>query len=153
LYIPGIDYIFHTVKNLTGIHNKFSERMKTKKLFSFVSVFLVIASVAFLSGCGTTKMAIKKYAGSWEYQMETPEGAYKGAIIIAHDGEKFTGRIEADQGSLDLEDLKIEEGKLTAHFSFGSYLIEISGEFKEDDFTGTIGPPEYQMPFSAKRVK
>jgi len=127
--------------------------MKTIQSGSLIKVFLVVVSVALLSGCGTTKMAIKKYGGSWEYQLDTPEGSFKGVMVISHDGEKFIGRIDSDQGSMDLEDLKIEEGNLTTHFSVGSYLIEISGEFNEDEFTGTIGPPEYQMPFTAARVK
>ena len=118
-----------------------------------IRVCLVLLSAALLSGCGATKMAIKQYSGSWEYQISTPEGSFKGAMIISHDGEKFTGVIEADQGSGELEDLVIEDGKLTAHFYYGTYLIDIAGEFIGDEFKGTLGPPEYQMPFKAKRVK
>jgi len=127
--------------------------MKTIQSGSFIKVFLFILAMAFLSGCGTTRMAIKKYAGSWEYHIDTPEGSIDAAMVIAHDGEKFTGRMEADQGSIELEDLKIEDGKLTAHLYYGTYLIDITGEFNEDEFTGTLGPPEYQMPISATRVK
>lgn len=128
--------------------------MKTIQPGSLIKVCLVLLSAALLSGCGTTRMAIKQYAGSWEYHINTPEGSFDALMIIEHDGEKFVGRMEAaDQGAIELEDLKIEEGKLTAQFYFGTYLIDISGEFNEDEFNGTIGPPEYQMPFTAKRVK
>jgi len=127
--------------------------MKTIHSGSLIKVFLVVLSVALLSGCGTTKMAIKKYAGSWEYHIESPDGPFDAAMVIAHDGEKFTGRMQADQGSIEMEDLKIEDGKLTAHLYYGTYLIDITGEFNEDEFTGTLGPPEYQMPITAKRVK
>jgi len=116
-------------------------------------VFIVISAITILSGCGTTRMAIKKYTGSWEYHMETPDGPIDAAMVITHDGEKFTGTMEADQGSIEMEDLKIEDGKLTAHFYYGPYLIDITGEFNEDEFTGTLGPPEYQMSVTAKRVK
>ncbi len=127
--------------------------MKTTKTFSFIGVFLIIASVAFLSGCSATRMAIKNYAGSWEYHIDTPDGPIDVAMVIIHDGEKFTGTMEAEQVSIELEDLKIEDGKLTAQFYYGTYLIDISGEFNEDEFTGILGPPDYQMPFSATRVK
>ena len=127
--------------------------MKTTKAFSFIGIFFIIASVAYLSGCGSTRMAMKKYAGSWEYHIDTPDGPIDATMIIAHDGEKFTGTMEAAQRSLELEDLKIEDGKLTAHFYYGNYLIDIAGEFNEDEFTGTLGPPDYQMSFTATRVK
>jgi hypothetical protein len=129
------------------------KQMKTTQSSSLIKVFLVVLSVTLLSACGTTRLAIKKYAGSWEYHIDTPDGPIDAAMVITHDGEKFTGTMEADQGSIELEDLKIEEGKLTAHFYYGIYLIDISGEFNEDEFTGTLGPPEYQMPFTATRVK
>ncbi len=128
--------------------------MKTLQSGSLISIFFVLLSVALLSGCGSTRMAIKQYAGSWEYHIDTPEGSFDALMIIEHDGEKFVGRMEAaDQGTIELQDLKIEDGKLTAQFYFGTYLIDISGEFNEDEFNGTLGPPEYQMPFNAKRVK
>ena len=128
--------------------------MKRIQSGSLIRVILIIFSAALLSGCGSTRMAIKQYAGSWSYHIDTPEGSIDAVMIIEHDGEKFVGRMEAaDQGSIDLEDLKIEDGKLTAQFYWSTYLIDISGEFNEDEFTGTLGPPEYQMPFTATRVK
>jgi len=126
--------------------------MKTKSIL-MIRLILVIVSLTILSGCGTTRMMTKKYVGSWEYKLDTPDGTYEGAMVINYDGETFTGLMESDMGSVELDNLKIEDGKLTASFDVGGYLLDIAGEFVEDEFTGTIGPPEYQMPFNATRVK
>ncbi|UCG27029.1 MAG: hypothetical protein JSV24_08625 [Bacteroidales bacterium] len=126
--------------------------MKSKSIL-MIKLVLLFVSVTILSGCGTTRMMTKKYVGSWEYKLETPDGTYEGAMVINYDGETFTGIMESDMGSAELDDLKIEEGKLTASLDVGGYILDIAGEFVGDEFTGTIGPPEFQMPFNATRVE
>lgn len=127
--------------------------MKTNKTSSFILFFLIVAIATFLSGCGATRMATKLYAGNWQYHLETPQGDYDGSMVITYVDDVFKGMLESDQGTLELENFKIEDGKLSGSFEVAGYLMDIIGDFNGDVFTGTIGAQDFQMPFVANRKK
>jgi len=54
-------------------------------------------------------------------------------------------------GSVDLEDVKIEEGKMTAVFYLESYEIPMKGNFEGEKFTGSSNWEGTEMPIDATK--
>jgi hypothetical protein len=52
---------------------------------------------------------------------------------------------------VDLDDLVIEDGKLTANFTIEGYKMYLEGEFNDDTYTGKTSINGYEIPMEAIR--
>jgi hypothetical protein len=125
--------------------------MKTFRTISLVSLLFI---TLLLAGCATlAKLGKSPYEGKWSYSLDTPQGVYKGFLTIIKEGKTYTGTISADGDETDLRNLIIEDGKLSAVFNAEGFTFDFRGEFKEDVFTGSLSTPDFDLPFSANKVK
>ena len=99
---------------------------KTIRIFSLLAVVFALS----LSSCGTSKKVAEKapapapsvekavpgYVGNWAYDLETPQGNFPGVMVIEQEGDVVKGKLTSDQGSVDIDDLKIENDMLTGTF-------------------------------------
>jgi hypothetical protein len=98
-------------------------------------------------------MGKSPYAGKWSYTLDTPQGVYKGFLTFIQDGKTYTGTISSNGDMTDLRNLTIENGKLSAIFDAEGFTFDMTGEFTEDVFKGVLSTPDFDLPFSANKVK
>ena len=93
----------------------------------------------FAYACASSKKVVDASIGTWDYVVKnTPEGDLNGTLVIAKEGESYTGYMESTQGRLDLNDVKIENGNLNCNFDYMGYQILMTGLFEGDNFTGKV---------------
>ena len=68
-------------------------------------------------------------------------------------GKAFTGKLNSEMGSVDLNDVVINNGNLSANFEMMGNSINISGDFQGEVFNGKVEAGGYQIPFKATRIK
>ena len=126
--------------------------MKHKGIFNLQLLIFSISFLVFLS-CASSKKLVSSYTGKWGYSIDTPQGKYDGNMEINKDGKAYIGKLNSDMGSVDLKDLMIKDGKLTANFDMMGNTINISGNFNGNVFDGHVDAGGYQIPFKATRLK
>ncbi len=60
----------------------------------------------------TTLTGATDYTGTWEYIVsDTPNGEYKGKLVLSIEDDKYVDNLDTDKGKIDLKDVKVEKGK------------------------------------------
>ena len=121
----------------------------------FFNVYLVvaIAYASLLYSCaGTKKAKVDPYVGNWEYTAETPDGNLDVVMTIEKSEDGYEGSLSSDMGSVDIQDLKIEDGQLTGWFDMQGYELSVKGTFEDTKFTGMTSIDTYEIPMNATKV-
>jgi len=122
-----------------------------KKTFN-PSLLIIVVAIFILGGCAGTKTSkVDPYAGDWEYVAETPQGNWDVIMTITKAESGYTGMLSSDMGSVDLQDLEIEDGKLTAKFYLESYELFMNGTFAGNKFVGASTIDGMEMPIDATK--
>lgn len=124
-----------------------------KKFFNLYTLAAIAISFIMFNCAGskTSKVKVDPYIGDWEYVAETPQGSLDVTMTIEKAEEGYTGSLNADMGSVDLEDLKIEDGKMTATYYIESYEMPIKGTFEGGKFSGSTSWDGNEMPINATK--
>ena len=102
-----------------------------------VFVFVITAIIAF--GCASSKKAVDISIGTWDHVVkDTPYGDVEGYMIIAKEGENYTGSLNSDQGSIPIENLTIEDGNLKGTFYVEGMELSMSGTFEGTSYDGKV---------------
>lgn len=124
-----------------------------KRLFNLYTVTAIIGAFLMFS-CASTKTAkVNPYIGDWAYTAETPNGDLAVVMTINEAEGVYTGSLSSDMGSIELSDLIVEDGKMTASFDIQGYNIPMKGTFDGDTFTGSSSFNGTEMPINATRKK
>ena len=126
--------------------------MKNSGIHNSLILIFSLGLFIFMS-CATSKKLAESYTGKWGYDIETPQGNYNGNMEIIQAGKTYTGKLNSDMGSVDLNNLVIKDGKLTADFDMMGNTINISGNFQGEVFNGNVDAGGFQIPFKATRIK
>lgn len=124
-----------------------------KKFFNLHTLAAIAISFTLFNCAGTKTSKVDPYIGDWEYVAETPQGSLDVTMTIEKGEDGYTGSLNADMGSVDLEDLKIEDGKMTATYYIESYEMPIKGTFEGDKFSGSTSWDGNEMPINATKRK
>jgi len=120
-----------------------------------IHVLLILAAGLIWAGCAATKTTSSRYVGNWDYVVRNlPDGDVNGIMTISQDGDSFKGDIKSDDGSIaiTMEDLKIEDNKLSSYFYFQGMKIDMAGDFNGSEFTGSIMVDYNEFPITAQKV-
>jgi hypothetical protein len=122
------------------------------KIFLNLNTLVIIAVSLIVLSCAASKTSVDPYVGEWHYTFPTMDGGEMDAIMTINKSDAgYTGFLSSDMGSVDLEDLVIEDGKLTANFEIQGYGIDMKGSFEGDTYTGTTGFDGNEYPMKATR--
>lgn len=124
-----------------------------KRFFNLYILAAIVYSCLLYSCAGTKTSKVDPYVGDWDYVAETQQGSLDVTMTIEKAEEGYTGMLSSDMGSVDLEDLKIEDGKMTAVFYIESYEIPMKGTFEGDKFIGSNSWEGNEMPIDATKKK
>ena len=68
----------------------------------------------------------KVAVGSWNVVAVTDDGDMEHQISIKKEGYRYTGTVEGDAGSLDLENLRVKKNKISFEFAFGDGTVKVA---------------------------
>lgn len=92
--------------------------------------------------------------GTWNYEIETPEGAISGDMTITKTDGEFEVKVETDDfGTLELEDVEVKEKEMTASVDVQGVTAEFEVEFDGDEMSGIILYGGEELPIVAEREK
>ena len=97
-------------------------------------------------GIMTTVVAVALVAqtdvtGKWDMTIDTDQGSAPATLTLTQDGEKLTGELASDQGTLEFEGTIIgDKVSWVAEVDAGGAFIEITveGTVDDDQMTGTL---------------
>lgn len=109
--------------------------MKTTQQLLLLCFMLVLVGTA----CKGSKAVAWTPVGNWDYVVsDSPAGDVEGIMVIAKEGDNYTGELRTEEGNLELEDVEIVDNKLTANFSFQGYSLSIESTFTGDMMDGDV---------------
>ena len=122
----------------------------------FLNLYILVAiaySCLMFSCAGTKKTKVDPYIGEWEYTAETPDGDMDVVMTISKIETGYSGFLSAEMGSVDMDNLIIEEGNLTATFDIQGNEIPMKGKFDGDTYTGSTTWDGTERPMIATKKK
>jgi len=116
------------------------------------NLLVFIIAVLCSYGCATTKKIVDVSIGTWDYVItETPQGELEGNFIIAREGDSYTGSLNSTQRTIPLEEVKVEESKLSAVFDYDGYQVIMSGSFEGNSYKGNVSVDYTEYPMTATK--
>lgn len=120
----------------------------------------------FVAGCAATGTASNGNAGkkgkknevydptgTWEYSVESPDGATGGKLMIQGAPGTYSASLETDQfGTLELTDIDFQGTSMTGVIDVMGNTADIQCDFEGDTFTGSIYVGEDAFPMEGRRV-
>ena len=115
-----------------------------------VFIFIIAAFIAY--GCASSKNIADVAIGTWDHIVkDTPYGDVEGNFVIVKEADAYIGTLNSDQGSLPIEELKIEEGKLSGVFYMEGMEIQMKGTFEGTNYTGVVSVDYNEFPMTATK--
>jgi hypothetical protein len=122
----------------------------TIKLFPVAMVLLML----FMAGCASTKKSktsVPNYIGQWDYVLSLPDQDITGYLKFVQEDGSDLGYVGSDEGETVLNDLIIDEEKVSGTFEAQGYEIQLNGTFEGDLLKASISAAGYEFPFEAKK--
>ena len=122
------------------------------KYFFNLSMLAAAVFSLLILGCASSKTKVNPYVGEWHYTFPTMEGGEMNAVMTINEIENgYSGFLSSEMGSVDLQDLVIEDGQLTAKFDIQGYILTMKGAFEGETYTGTTNIEGNEFPMNATR--
>jgi len=119
-----------------------------KKLFPILFLLTGVLSLSM------TQSINKNFVGTWDYEVtDTPNGDYKGQLVIEKDGKSYKGKMIADGGSQELRDLKIDGESMSFKIYAEDFDCKISLTRDGDTLKGEVDVDSESYPMSATKKK
>ena len=122
-----------------------------KRFFNVYALLAIACSLLMLNCAGSKTTKVDPYLGDWEYVAETPDGNLDVTMTISKIEEAYSCTLSSDMGSVEVQDLKIEDGQLSGWFDMQGYQLAVKGTFEDTKFTGITSIDEYQIPMNATK--
>ena len=122
----------------------------TLKFFPVAMVVIMI----FVAGCASTKKSktsVPNYIGQWDYVLSLPDQDISGYLKFAQEEDAVVGFVGSDEGETSLNNLMIDEEKVSGTFEAQGYEIQLNGTFEGDVLKASISAAGYDFPFEAKK--
>jgi hypothetical protein len=120
------------------------------KLFPLAMIVIMLL----LAGCASTKKSktsIPNYIGQWNVVISLPDGDEERYVKFVQEEDVVTGYVGGDQGEIQLEDLVIDEEKMSANFDVEGYHIDMTGNFEGDAIKGIMSAQGYEIPYEGTK--
>lgn len=120
------------------------------RILVFAACFALLAAMA----CKSSRQLAYSPVGNWSYVIsQTPYGEVSGTFVLTKSGEQYEGRMEGEEGTIALGNLKVADKKLFANFNFQGYQLELTGTFEGEAFDGSVSMDYNVFPMKATRLK
>ena len=121
-----------------------------KKILSLLFIAITITA------CVATKTTTKAPSptGSWDYTITgTPQGDFKGVMIIAEADKMLTAKLISDGAELPIDKFVFnkETQKMSGEFDYSGALILLDAVLNVNEITGNMSTSGMNFPFKATR--
>ena len=119
----------------------------------FLNKFTILSIICglFIFACKSSKTTASKYVGEWHYTFDWEGTEYAAYMAINKAENGYSGSLTSELGSVDLDNLNIEEDKLTATFDIQGYIFDLAGTFDGEAFHGSTSIDGNEFPMEAVR--
>lgn len=122
------------------------------KNFLSLSILAAIAYSCLTFSCaGSKKTTIDPYLGEWEYTFPMDGSEVEARMTINKIESEYIGSLSSEFGSVDLQDLKIEQDNLSARFEIDGYELTMKGTFNGEVYNGTTNYNGEEWPMNATK--
>ena len=121
------------------------------RIFLLNSTVWLLVIGALITACKTSQSTASRYVGEWHYTFEMEGTEYAAYMTINKVEDGYTGSLISDLGSVDLDDLVIEEDNLTATFDIQGNVLDLKGTFDGEAFHGSTSIDGNEFPMEAVR--
>lgn len=111
---------------------------------NLIQSFLLLAAIITISGNQLqASVKNKSLPGEWVYEVtDAPYGYEKGSLIFAEKDGQMTCVVKLEAGELAVNNLKIEDNKITFTTSVEGNSIRVALTRDKNKLTGTVDSPE-----------
>ena len=110
--------------------------------FTAFAFAITLASVTATGASAQTSSDFSAVLGAWEMTLETPRGSMTQTLTFVADGDELSGSAMARNGTIQLQSIAFEDGRLTFQVTRTLRNREItqsySATIQGDQMTGTI---------------
>ena len=107
-----------------------------------LALALTLASVPASRTAAQTASDFSAVLGAWEMTLETPRGSMTQTLTFVADGDELTGSAMAPNGTIQLQDVSFEDGRIsfqvTRSFRNREITQSYSATIEGDRMTGTV---------------
>ena len=107
-----------------------------------LALALTLASVPASRTAAQTGSDFSAVLGAWEMTLETPRGSMTQTLTFVADGDELTGSAMAPNGTIQLQDVSFEDGRIsfqvTRSFRNREITQSYSATIEGDRMTGTV---------------
>ncbi len=116
--------------------------------FAIRCMFLVAGTLTFVAASTMDS----RFVGTWSYTItDTPEGDFKGEMVIEKSGDTYSGYLQNDQGQLPFSKVKVVDGKLIFNFNYEGYPIVGTVTESDGGLKGNVAVEGEQFPLVATK--
>ena len=91
-------------------------------------------------------------SGTWDYEVQTPQGNMTGEMTIKKSGDDFAVSIDTEQfGALELTNISLDGNDMTANMDMQGAVVDFTFKFDGDTMKGAISTPDGDMDITAKK--
>lgn len=120
------------------------------------SVLLMLATLALFVAPLAGETTAKAVLGKWQATLESPQGSYDATMEFTGSDEELKGTWTGPRGTSDLENVKVEGGKLTfqrnLEFQGNAFTLDYEATVDGDTMSVTIRTPRGERQFTATRA-
>ena len=110
-----------------------------------LALALTLASVPASRASAQTSSDFSAVLGAWEMTLETPRGSMTQTLTFVAEGDELTGSAMAPNGTIQLQNVSFEDGRVTFEVTRSFRNREItqsySATIEGDQMTGTVSGP------------
>lgn len=131
------------------------------------SALAMLVMLLFMVGCAASNTTsnsgvaskkakkVKPYdpTGTWEYTVETPDGASGGKLVIEGNPGAYTASLGTDQfGTLEISGVDVQGTSMTGEIDVMGNSASIECDFDGDTMSGAVYVGEDSFPLEGNRV-
>ena len=110
---------------------------------------ILFLSTIILGSFAHWDILLSDYSGSWEYSVDTPQGAYQGTLVLSKVEDGYEGHLLSQEKKYELKDLTVVDNNLSCKLNFEGYEVVLKGGFENQRLNAKAFVEGYELPFVA----
>lgn len=92
------------------------------------------------------------YVGAWDFVVQNvPSGKAEGIIEIQRTGHQYRAELASGMGDLVIEELAIQDERLSGHFRYKGFKVNVKGVFEGNTLEGKLAVTLASFPLRATK--
>lgn len=96
---------------------------------------------------------VSDHLGTWNYEVEAPDMAYKGTLVLMEEDGEYKGSMTSQGITIPLTNIEIDGDDITFKMNVQGFMCNVSGEFDGDSVKGTVSVEGMSLPLKGTKAK